>query len=184
MKFTIYSDLHFGQISEILNSTVPSKGDIFLGDIFDIKNTSKKDITTQLLKQKIFINECKAVGADYVQGNHDLKGYLPLFVKIGNVLFTHGHLIFWDQATIDEWAAKKPNGVGFFRGITLAIQNLYTRGVWKPSEIEIDRAVKLARDFGCDTICFGHSHTKEIVDFERVGIRIVNLPRGKTEIEL
>lgn len=184
MKFIIYSDLHRGQTSEILNDPMPTKGDIYLGDIFDIKNTSKKIIDTQIKKQEFFIQKCKLIGSYYVQGNHDLRIDLPLQVKIEKVLFVHGHTICWDQTKVDEWSMKKPIGVGFFRNVTLAIENLYTRGTWKPTQIEINRAVFRSKLFGCGTIVLGHTHTDTIVDFISDGIRIVNVPRGKTEIEL
>jgi predicted phosphodiesterase len=187
MIYKIFSDLHWGQTSEILTNVYPENGDIFLGDIFDIKNTSKKLIATQLAKQVAFRRNCNVVGAYYVIGNHDLikdpMNNCSLHRKINNVLFTHGHLIMWDQATIDKWDAKEPVGVGKFRQIILEIQNLYTRGVWKPGQIEIDRAAKLAKDNGCDTIVLGHTHSKERVDFKNSGVRIINVQRGMSVIE-
>jgi predicted phosphodiesterase len=187
MIYKIFSDLHWGQTSEILTQIHPMQGDIFLGDIFDEKNTAKNIIAIQLAKQSAFVNSCAEVGAFYIRGNHDLlkfdAGCVSLYRKINNVLFTHGHLIMWDQAMIDKWDAKEPVGVGKFRQITLEIENLYTRGTWKPSQIEIDKAVKFAKEYGCDTIAFGHTHTKERVDFINSGVRIINVQRGMSVIE-
>ena len=188
MIYKIFSDLHLGQTSEILTQIYPMQGDIFLGDIFDIKNTSKKMIATQLAKQAAFRRNCNVVGAYYVIGNHDLikdpMNNCSLHRKINNVLFTHGHYITWDQATIDKWEAKEPVGVGIFRQITLEVENLYTRPTWKPSQVEIERAVKLAKDHGCDTIVFGHLHVPKTQKFSSSDIRIITVPRGLTLLEL
>ena len=200
MKYTIYSDLHWGQVSQIRLGITPKKGDFFIGDIFDIKNTSKKIIKQQLAAQASFNSACRLIGAHVLLGNHDL---LPddlgaverlnerisfsspaRHIVDGDVLFTHGHYIAWDQSQIDQWKAKKPNGVGFFRGITLAGENLYTRGIWKPSQVELDRCFILASSLSCKTIVFGHTHTEKTVDIEYKGIRIVNVGRGMTQIEL
>ncbi len=187
-KYRLYSDLHWGQASSILENIDPHNNDVFLGDIFDIKNTAKKDIPSQLAQQNVFRRRCYLIGAFYIIGNHDLikdpYNTTQLNIKRGNVLFTHGHLICWDEAKVQEWANKKPDGVGFFRRITLAVQQFVPRGIWKPSDIEIKRAIQLAKSYGCDTIVFGHTHTDKVVDFTIENIRIVNVPRGKTEIEL
>lgn len=199
MQFTVYTDLHWGQTSEILKDLVPKKGDIFTGDIFDIKNTSKKHIKEQLQKQQDFIKKCKEVGAYYILGNHDLlpdntltvlnlnkivDGPVPRHMISGDVIFTHGHYIAWDQAQVDEWKAKKPNGVGLFRRLTLEVQDLYVRGTWKPDTIESEKAYNIAIENNCKTIVFGHHHTDKVVDYIYKGIRIINLPRGKTVLDL
>lgn len=186
MIYEIYSDMHWGQISE-LPYVEPKEGQIFIGDVFDVKNTAKDIIATQLAKQAMFRRNCNVVGAYYVIGNHDLikdpMNNCSLFRKINNVLFTHGHLVMWGQATIDKWNAKEPVGVGKFRQITLAVENLYTRGTWKPKQVEVDRAVSFAREYSCDTIIFGHTHTKERVDFRIGDVRIINVQRGQSFIE-
>ena len=184
MDFRIFSDLHRGQVLEILVDPIPVKGDVYLGDIYDEKNTAKKRISEQLAKQQKFIDDCKKVGAYYVRGNHDLRNDLVLHQKIGNVLFTHGHYLVWDQATIQKWEDKKPVGVGRFRQATLVIQDMYERGEWKPSDLATTRAITLANAFQCDTVCFGHTHTSVVVDFKASGVRIVNVPRGMTNLSL
>jgi UDP-2,3-diacylglucosamine pyrophosphatase LpxH len=204
MNLKIYSDLHWGQTSEILKDVVPSSGVFFTGDIFDIKNTSKKIIKEQLNKQSSFIYRCKEVGAHYILGNHDLLpdnelnvayldenfkltnvlSYVPRHIVIGDVLLTHGHYIAWDQVKIDEWKNKKPDGVGVFRKFTLSVQDMYKRGTWKPDAVESERAYQLAKTFSCKTVIFGHHHTETLVDIDYKGVRIINVPRGLTELSL
>lgn len=204
MVLKIYSDLHWGQTSEILKTVVPAKGVFFTGDIFDIKNTSKKKIKEQLNKQATFIYRCKEVGAHYILGNHDLLpdkelnvDYLdesfnsttvlsavPRLIVADDVLLTHGHYIAWDQVKIDEWNNKKPEGVGLFRRLALEVQGLYNRGTWKPDAIESERAYQLAVTYKCKTVIFGHHHTDKVVDYVYKGVRIINVPRGLTELSL
>ena len=206
MRFVVYSDIHWGQVSEILPNLVPSKGDFFLGDIFDIKNTSKKIIRQQLQKQSDFNRTCKEVGAFVLLGNHDLlpddkmlvhyydKNLLsiiandhdsvPRHIVVGDILFTHGHYIAWDQTQIDQWKAKQPTGVGAFRRLTLNIESYWNRGTWKPSVIELERCVQLADGFKCKTIVFGHTHTAPFVDTMFKGVRILNVGRGRSVLEL
>lgn len=204
MILKIYSDLHWGQTSEILKDAIPARGTFFTGDIFDIKNTSKKKIKEQLNKQEAFIYRCKEVGAHYLLGNHDLlpdgelnvaylneEFYLtnvissvPRHIVIGDVLLTHGHYIAWDQLKIDEWKNKKPKGVGLFRRMTLEVQDLYVRGTWKPDDAELEKAFQLANTFRCKTVIFGHHHTDTTVDIVYKDVRIINVPRGLTEIKI
>ena len=206
MALTIYSDLHWGQTSEILVDTKPSKGDFFTGDIFDIKNTSKKIIKQQLQKQQDFNKDCKAVGAFVLLGNHDLlpddkmvvhyydKDGMPLLtndmsavprhIVVDDVLLTHGHYCCWDQVQIDQWKEKKPKGVGMFRKLTLSIEELYNRGTWVPSQASLDRCYVLASGLNCKTIVFGHTHTETTVDTMYKGIRIINVGRGKTVLDI
>lgn len=199
MLLKIYSDLHWGQTSEILTSLVPEKGVFYTGDIFDIKNTSKKIIKEQLKKQADFIQKCKEVGAFYLLGNHDLLpddvltvmnldhvvyGAVPRHIIVGDIILTHGHYIAWDQVQIDQWKAKKPVGVGGFRQLTLALEDMYKRGTWKPDAVESERAYLIATQNNCKTIIFGHHHTDKLVDIVYKGVRIINVPRGLTELSL
>lgn len=96
-----------------------------------------------------------------------------------------GHDAYPVEAQADAYRRRKAGMSDWLRvGVNLVVGKLLAMRDWDISTIAKIRAVRLARRHGCDTIVCGHWHPKTIKDFKFRGIRIVVLPRGRTDLYL
>lgn len=114
-------------------------------------------------------------------------------VKNNDILFVHGHKGIdpdYDVKKIKELEEMKGGRGLFFQFFIKIIA--WIRGIFPntPSEQEIRNAIHLATTMNCQTIVFGHTHVKDLFDKkykdDRTGkiIRVINVPRGITHLEL
>lgn len=196
--YTIYADTHegaphgLGMYEEMLTSEIPNT--ILLGDIIDIANVKEKKLDRWVRRIR---NLEDRYGDNYVSGNHECKYKVgPIARVIDGIIFVHGHTIFWDEAKVIDWQ-DKDGGKGMLSrfaysiykvGITGASRGLDDPAEKKLTDDNINKICALLATNNCHTIVFGHTHKKldiyldsTVTDKE---IRIVNVPRGKTEIRL
>jgi metallophosphoesterase superfamily enzyme len=189
--YKIYADIHKGHphASDIELTYEPNC--VFLGDIWDIKNTRQDDIPKALEAQKEHNSIVLANNLVSVKGNHDLEDVPPYpdsdyYKAVNGVLFTHGHLTAWTQEEIDKWRNKPRTGSSIFKWSVVSSYSWFSRGRWNPSNEERNLLIEKAKAFDCHTICIGHHHPSETFDTkdENSGIRIVCVKRGETIIDL
>jgi UDP-2,3-diacylglucosamine pyrophosphatase LpxH len=183
-QFTIYSDLHRGHPYEIKPKIKFSKNTVFLGDNFDIKNTSKKELAKIKKERTETIKAIKSTGGIYVSGNHSLKTLKDHRVIRDRILFLHGDIIDYGSKAAKNWRLSKTSGKNEpYRKVLEIYRKIYPRHR-KPNKKAIDKAVELAKKNNCHTICMGHFHPKKVIDIKKNKVRIVIIPRGRTKIKL
>ena len=180
-RLTIFSDLHIGaphEMSVNLGEYINDK-DVFLtGDIYDLKNTPKKKIKEY---EKRFRNTKEMFGERYIIGNHEcIKPKTYHHISYG-VLFLHGHTIYWDYEKVKRWENKK-HGLNKFRYLFYRLKHIgsYEGKKKEPSAKIKEKCFRLCSIHKCHTIVFGHTHKS--CDIMYKGIRIINVPRGKTTL--
>ena len=184
MKLKIYSDIHLGA-PHSLKTDVLSKADdtntFFLGDIFDLKNTKKGMVEYYKLQMERLKNKA---GVRFIIGNHEIHKPESYFLKLGSILFTHGHILKYPPEKVKKYEnmkAGRSNMSYFFYSLRHWVYGL--RGVdYEPSKKLKEACFKACMDYGCDTIIFGHTHRR--CDIKYKSIRIVNVPRGYSEVEV
>ena len=182
MKLKVLADIHLYGPHSLSEGILLQPFDISLGDIFDIKWTLKKEIKKALAHQKDFSEALKAKGVVEVDGNHDLKSNL-IFYVLNGVLFTHGDRVCWDAETVAKKMKASKDGVSAWKRNAFALA-VKAKPFGNLSKEEIAKASALAKEHGCHTIVFGHTHVEKIIDVVFDGVRIINVPRGITEIEV
>lgn len=187
-KVLVMSDTHFygphalnKKVLEEFKSS-PVKVKFSLGDIYDIKWTSKDEIKSALKEQTDFSSWLKSKSLIEIEGNHDLNKAVLFYVRNG-VLYTHGHYVSWNQKTIDKKAKASRDGVSKLKRKAFEM-GAKSKPFGRLSKQEISAAVVLAKKYGCHTIVFGHTHVEKTIDTKIDGIRIINVPRGLTLIEV
>jgi len=178
-RFDVIADAHRKSPHEIKVSL--HNNEIILGDFYDLKNTLKYKLHQA---EDEYENIKKIYGERYLPGNHERDPYKNTFYEDGNVLFHHGHRIFWSKEKVEK-DAKKPRGCGYMRWIGLSIIAPFRRmrliqiGVRKK---HLERVYQLAKKHKCDTVVCGHAHPRKIIDKTYKGIRLVVVPRGRSVI--
>lgn len=186
-KYTIFSDCHWNGVDPINVSPEFGARVIYIGDNFEFKNISKKRLAKAFDQYETFINRAKAGLSTVITGNHEVSvGTDERITKvIDGILFTHGHYALWSNKKIDKWEAMAP-GRGFFARLFSkslnGLRHLVPRK--KLSKKEMRALASYARFYECHTICLGHTHPSILIDVTYKNIRIVNVPRGKTEVIL
>jgi len=184
--YFIYSDLHIGHPYEIITEFIFTKNTVFLGDNFDIKNALKSEVSKTIEKRNNTIKKIKEVGGIYVAGNHSLKNLEDCVTLRNKILFLHGDIIGYGEERAKKFRSKGNPGKSWLYRLWLDIimnklginSTPWIRNKW------IKKAVEMAKVYKCNTVCMGHFHPKKLFDKKINKIRIVVLPRGKTEIKL
>ena len=184
MKLVIYSDIHKGAPHETkfdLFQALEVEDAYFTGDIYDLKNTEKS-------KLKHYENEFKEfkkkAGARYILGNHECMKPDEYYVKRDHVLLCHGHTLVYSEDKVKRWENKKI-GKSKLRYWIYRLKHLGKKIVskeYKPSEELKEKCYNLCKAYECNTIVFGHTHRHCDIKFK--GIRIINVPRGRTIIDV
>jgi predicted phosphodiesterase len=190
VTYTIFSDLHyFSPYADDIALTY-EENTVYLGDIFDLKYAREKDVPAVLDSIDHLRNR---VGVRYLPGNHELGSMEEsdwIFIENG-ILFTHGHqFICWSDKMVEEWMHELKEGKSTLgRNITKMEYFIWEKPSHRPKQRYISNAVRLATQYGCHTIVFGHTHIHRLFDQtyqNETGeaIRVINVPRGKTVIRL
>lgn len=164
------------------------------GDIVDRTNCKKKEVgraSNVILKLK---EEFKQ---RYVFGNHEAipigTGYHIEVINDQRVLFLHGpgirlngryHEVYYPEKKTIKWEDKKHG-----RGKWSAFKYKWFRKLWKhkggwkkPSNKIINRVLDIADLLGCTVVVFGHTHRE--YDGTHDGVRIINVPKGVSYINI
>jgi predicted phosphodiesterase len=188
MKMVIYSDIHYYGADPVPVSDMPktyeeviATNSVSTGDNYDVRNAAHKHVE----KCRAELAEHQAIFKErYVSGNHDLE-MTNIVSKVGNVLITHGDwYIFWDETRATEFRTQSAGQGAFSRLWKFGASQIRNITGAKMSNDEIYKAVMLAKTYGCGTIVMGHSHPAKVFDKTVNGVRVINVPRGRTEIEI
>lgn len=186
-KITVYSDLHlYSPIA--LDIGIPVSEHVILedniwllGDIHDRKSCDRKDkdklefsfdLITEMYKHR------------YLVGNHEMMGYNISrdFVKVGNILLTHGDRICWHDIKSDAFRnGEAYQGYGMIKRFINWFRQYWTQTI---NSFEVEQATKYCKQYGCNVIIYGHSHSKKLLIKKVNGITIYNVPRGKTVLDV
>lgn len=179
-KFKFFTDVHEFGCYAMDCVWEFGKDCYYLGDNVDLACCSYEDVKKAKKRLRFFK---KKFGKRYISGNHELEKANVL--KVGKVLMAHGDYIFWPKVQADNYRARKPGINAFLQFVVwLTVGKVLATRSWGISRLARHRAFKLAKQHGCHTVVCGHWHPKELQDITHKGVRIVVLPRGKTEIEL
>lgn len=180
--YTFYADTHvFSKYLSmwILPTTTEQifgENAFFLGDIVEAKNAEKN----QCAEMKEYFRRFSEISKNrMVLGNHDgsFQGVDDILVD-GHILITHGDRFLWTKKHSERFRNEKQcQGSGL-------IQKILSKHHGSVSNREASDAAEYARLRGADTIVFGHVHVDRKLDKIVNGIRVICLPRGKTELNL
>lgn len=186
MKLKFITDLHIFGPHEIDRTLISIDWDYAIGDIFDIKNTRKFELEkARAMEQRYAF---RRVGRYYVVGNHDgiisPYTYITTVIEGKKILICH-HYQYLDPKVANEMNAAKRE----YKGVTKLYWKLLGTfhklvNYGNLSFQDKKDAAKWAKEFDCEVIIFGHTHTEKLVDELVDGIRVINLPRGYSEIEI
>lgn len=185
MKYTIYCDTHIGSPIQIMNDLLlkePAHVDtLFLGDIFDLANASKKDLPGLVYQYNQFK---KTHGSNYIDGNHERVSTRNDIIVRGRTVFAHGDF----EANPTRWLKyrKKHQGAGVFKRkfIIPFIREAEEVIERSPNHEFLDRAASLAKSINCDKYVCGHFHPSKLITIYHKGVYVYILPRGITELYL
>jgi UDP-2,3-diacylglucosamine pyrophosphatase LpxH len=190
-EYRVYSDLHLGAphqfngiIFEQVYDDAVNDNVILTGDIIDIANCKKSEI-------KLWRSRIDDLMEDYEErfllGNHCCKKPINYYLKIDNVVFCHGHTLFWNMEQIIEWE-NKTGGKGLFSRTAYSMYKnsveFFTdyEGYYEPPIYVLDKAVEICEHYKADTLVCGHRH--KMADLQYKGIRFVTVTRGVTTLTL
>lgn len=179
-RFKFFTDVHEYGCYEIPCQWEFGEDCFYLGDNVDLSCCRPEDIESARLKLRAYKHAFKG---RFVSGNHELEEVNHL--KVGNVLLTHGDYIFWPKAQADAYRRRKPGMGAIMRfAVKWAVGVFLAQRDWEINRLMKHRCLQLARKYGCSTIVCGHWHPRTLQDFVYRGVRIVVLPRGRTDIDL
>ena len=190
-QLIIYSDLHLGASHSVgsyqeLIELKDITNVYLLGDIIDMRNVKKRHI--KRWERRIRRLELK-FGDHYIAGNHECKYKIDnSFNSFDGITLTHGHILDWTNAKVQEWQ-KSSGGKGKFGRFFYAIYKVGIMRAKKKSK-PYTPSNKLINnvDFECryrqsNALIMGHKHhTCDITTPQ--GNRFITVGRGKTEINL
>ncbi len=181
MRFTIIADTHFYGVSpvqvNISDIDLYSIYTVFVGDIYDKANCLKKDLP-QVEKEISELQEM--AGSRYISGNHELLPKSKPYIVPNLVAFIHGDEVLWSKEKSEEFRSKKPCD----SGITRTVKKLWANKHGSISSDEAMLLVNYAKRLGVSAIVCGHVHPKQMYDSRINGIRVICVPRGKTQIDI
>ncbi len=212
-EFIIYSDLHIGAPNEIIensdnystnsqNSLMDNsekriltnriihkcifnltKNTVLLGDNFEIKNSKKGKLKNLIALRENIRKKCLKKGGIYLSGNHSVQ-MRDLYYKRGKVLFTHGDFVHYGKEKAIQVRNKKKGKSNLYWSMLKFIRKFYESRV-NPLKIKyLQAAYTLAKKKNAKVVVMGHFHPRSVIDVDYNGIRMIIVPRGKTELNL
>lgn len=180
--FTIYSDLHEGSKYLALPIAVPRDLEVIktrniylIGDIKERKNCEPSALGMVDADYHALHN---IYGARYIDGNHEVMGSggARHLIIDAHICLAHGDWQLWDlDKVIDFRNEKAGQGSGF-------IQKIIAGKNGSISNSEAKQLADYARRINCNVIVIGHVHPKRVFDEMVNGVRVICVPRGKTEL--
>lgn len=196
MKYTQFTDLHIGGPLEIMTYDDLKKNIlkspfycVLTGDIFDLKNCPKRDVTkyTDLAKNICWLLSTIGSGA-YVRGNHELNRLLErdFVITEEKHYWAHFDRESWGLERSNEFRAKKP-GAGWFKRtlISPAIEELRHMVAVRPSDqLKASISDLKKKHPGITHITGGHSHPINNVSWVQNGVNCQISARGMQIVDL
>jgi len=178
--YTFYCDTHIGSVSPM--DIIPTTEKEMLaqnaydgGDSFEIKNAEKNNCLN--IKTR-WANHKKLFAGRYVTGNHSLEREPFDLLIDGKILLTHGDRPLWSTSKSDEFRREKScQGSGVLQKIWFS-----RNGSVSNSEAKELANYTIARKGKVSVSC--HVHVVSKFDQTVNGIRVINLPRGRSEISV
>ena len=199
MKVVIFSDCHWNASTPVDVIKEFGSNVYYIGDNFEFKNIPKDRIGLYKNRYLDFLTHCYETDTKVLNGNHEVsigKNYNnveTIFLDINEVrlsdtervAFEHGDIAMEGHDYHERWLNKKPGKSWHVRfGIYLKNKIRNKRGATKLSKKKIFKLVARAKLLKVDVIIIGHTHPKRVIDETHSGIRIINVPRGKTVLYL
>lgn len=193
MKIKVISDCHKNGPDPVDCLFELGPNIIYIGDNHELKNIPMEGVEKRIAEFHKFVIDCRNTDTHIIPGNHEVVyGLICCTAKEvireingKRVLFSHGDKILWPLERYRRWSLMEP-GAGKFK-IAISKMGSKLRRFISPSRLskkKLDKLAAHAKSLGCDTIVVGHTHPKKLIDVVHDDIRIINVPRGMTEIEI
>lgn len=161
----------------------------YLGDNIDITNCPLSSLSLARAEAKWMASHFKD---RCVKGNHELDAMgegVPVFLRVGSTLLTHGHHLFWSEAHVRRYDARKPGMPAYKIPLDLGAWLARLDGlrhIARPglTALFCRRVEQLAVTYNVSMIVCGHRHPPIKIEREVAGVRVVVLPRGRNEVEI
>ena len=187
MKLVIYSDCHYYTPQEI--RCIPTDLDqinrensFSIGDNFDRKGAEP---SMRIALEREFKTHRALFTGRFITGNHDVmcddvtKQYL---IVSGHIMLVHGDWPSWGVEKSNTFRNEQAyQGWSSVKGMLAGLRKLWGGHM---SKSEARDAANIAKMHKCNVIIFGHTHVKEVQDRTIDGIRVLNAPRGRSEVEV
>lgn len=187
-KYIVYTDCHKGAGNYEWDGEFDYAENVrFLGDNFEFKNISKKEVAYQKWRLEEHLKKSKEAKALNVASNHGVSVERDLIqaydILEGNILWAHGHRAVYSKEKCNKWENRKP-GIGSFMLMLMRMKrHSFYESKYKAPPIELQKKLSAyARERGASTIVVGHFHQKW--DGMHNGIRIIMCGRGRSEIKI
>lgn len=181
MKLKIFSDIHEFSSYEIPVKWEYGQDCFYLGDNVDLRGCSMEDVPKAIIRRNRLR---EAFRGRYVSGNHELET-TDLWIKKGKVLLAHGDYIFWRKKHATRYRNKVAGASWLYRIYAKMVYGFFGKFMCAPfPSFFKKKAVRVAKAAGCNIIILGHWHPPKVVDIFYKGVRIVVVPRGKTEVNI
>lgn len=192
MKVTVFSDCHWHGPTPVDIEPEFGKNVFYIGDNHEFKNIPKKEeIINEYLDQYAeFLKKCSDTETKILDGNHEISvgennNIEVLFTEDNKIAFVHFHRELWTEKKVNKWHQMKP-GISkvylFFIKIKNLIGNKIGANNLKKKHIRICH--EIAKKYDVSTVVFGHTHPRRLIIESHDGIRMINVPRGKTILDL
>jgi hypothetical protein len=196
VRYIIYTDIHCGSPIELMNVDELVSGIvqdvaaghqvIDIGDNIDLANCHKRDLSKHnAAYASLFGYDKRSDKYFKIDGNHERMKTGFQYTTSNDVCFTHGDFEKWGKKKAIKYRSKKRGASAFKRKFIVPLIEWAEKfGVNRATKKFKRRAVKVAKSLGCHTYVCGHIHPKEKLDFNYDGVRIIVMPRGRSELEL
>jgi len=192
-KLIIFSDCHYGSPGKFPYPGELEYGEnvIHTGDIFEFKNIRKKYVRLLTNNYRCYLKKCRDTKTITMACNHGVSvvqfynGNYGCIKEIDGkrIWVTHGHRYYYSKKTYTKWENKKPGkSKWFLKWIERKNGSFKESSYQKPSQYIIDKIVKEARQHGCQYALWGHTHRYYRGTHD--GVDLINVGRGRTEIDL
>jgi predicted phosphodiesterase len=182
-KITIYTDCHYFTPMEMRCiptdlSVITKENAYSIGDNYDRKGCEPSQ--ANLIEKEYKAHKILFKGR-FITGNHDvMKDKVEdQYLAVDGVLFVHGDFA-WGSDKANAFRNEAPyQGFSSVKKLLNWGRKLFPGNL---SNSEAREAAALAKKHNCKTIIFGHTHCKNLQDKTMDGVRVINCPRGRTEL--
>jgi len=185
---TFVADLHRGAKNELhCDYDLSDKNLYIVGDVYCMANIPKSEVKKQ---QNNIDRERNILKNRYITGNHERQRDQDRVEKINSqVGVMHGDYIMWGHNRSVEYRSGK-HGLGslmyklkgtLWVNTLEAIEHGYERELNKN---DLERALGVCRHNALKVVIIGHGHFPELVRQNYKGIKVIGLPRGKTQLSM
>ena len=181
-EFIVYNDIH--KFSDYEMPLKEEYGAIYNGDIFELRSCKRSDVA--MIEREMAEFESR-VGDRFLFGNHEMNvDRMHDRLVIGNIVFCHGHTVFWTMKKCIKFMSKRKGKGAFGRALSAMLDQYRHLKPFYLSKKQLNRCMDLCIETNTDILIAGHKHPSnvETTYFTRdnKSIKIICLPRGRNEI--